>query len=202
MSQINIMFEHAAYCKVSCSNLYLPYYTKRKLASKYFSRWRRSITLSFLDSCLPTCGDEYSKKYNLSLFAYCLMDNYVHFIAIPRKEESLAKVFSITHMRYSQYFNNNKKKNTSGHLWQGRFYSCVLDKPHLLVALRYMEKNPVRAGIVEKAWQWKWSSATAHINRSTGTIWVSCKEGIKRDSRRDVKTLFKKTMRENMAKKT
>ena len=44
--------------------------------------------------------DEYGKKYNLSLFAYCLMDNHVHFIAIPRKEESLAKVFSITHMRY------------------------------------------------------------------------------------------------------
>ncbi len=52
--------------------------------------------------------DEYGKKYNLSLFAYCLMDNHVHFIAIPRKEESLAKVFSITHMRYSQYLNKKK----------------------------------------------------------------------------------------------
>jgi len=114
--------------------------------------------------------DEYSKKYNLSLFAYCLMDNHVHFITIPRKEESLVKVFSITHMRYSQYF--NKKKNTSCHLWQGRFYSCVLDEPHLLVALRYVEKNPVRAGIVEKAWQWKWSSAAAHISRSTGAIYL------------------------------
>lgn len=114
--------------------------------------------------------DEYSKKYNLSLFAYCLMDNHVHFIAIPRKEESLAKVFSITHMRYSQYF--NKKKNISGHLWQGRFYSCVLDEPHLLVALRYVEKNPVRAGIVEKAWQWKWSSAAVHIGRPNGAIYL------------------------------
>ena len=124
-------------------------------------------------SWIPVCrqaGMSTARNIIYHWFAYCLMDNYVHFIAIPRKEESLAKVFSITHMRYSQYFNNNKKKNTSGHLWQGRFYSCVLDKPHLLVALRYMEKNPVRAGIVEKAWQWKWSSATAHINRSTGTI--------------------------------
>ena len=73
-------------------------------------------------------------------------------------------------MRYSQYF--NKKKNTSGHLWQGRFYSCVLDEPHLMVALRYVEKNPVRAGMVEKAWQWKWSSETAHISRSTGAIYL------------------------------
>lgn len=51
--------------------------------------------------------DEYGKKYNLLLFAYCLMDNHVHFIAIPRKEEFLAKVFSITHVRYSHYVNKN-----------------------------------------------------------------------------------------------
>ncbi len=92
--------------------------------------------------------DEYSKKYDLSVFAYSLMDNHVHFIAIPQKEESLAKVFSIVHMRYSQYF--NKKRKTSGHLWQGRFYSCVLDEPYLMTAIRYVEKNPVRAGIVKK----------------------------------------------------
>ena len=53
--------------------------------------------------------DEYSKKYKLSIVAYCLMDNHVHFIAIPREEDSLAKVFSISHMRYSQYFNKKKK---------------------------------------------------------------------------------------------
>ena len=88
------------------------------------------------------------------------MDNHVHFIVIPRKEDSLAKVFSISHMRYSQYF--NKKRSASGHLWQGRFYSCVMDENYLLTALRYVERNPVRAGIVRKPWRWKWSSAGEH----------------------------------------
>ena len=118
-------------------------------------------------SYLSWIGD-YSKKYNLSIFAYCLMDNHVHFIVIPREEDSLAKVFSISHMRYSQYF--NKKKNASGHLWQGRFYSCVMDEGYLTAALRYVERNPVRAGIVRKPWRWKWSSAGIHVGQEEGVI--------------------------------
>lgn len=106
---------------------------------------------------------EYSAKYNLSMIAYCLMQNHVHFVVIPNKEDSLARTFNTAHMRYSQYF--NKKLNRNGHLWQGRFYSCVLDEPHFLLAARYVERNPVRAKMVKNAWQWKWSSALAH----TGT---------------------------------
>ncbi len=112
--------------------------------------------------------DDYSKKYKLSIFAYCLMDNHVHFIVIPQEEDSLAKVFSISHMRYSQYF--NKKKNASGHLWQGRFYSCVMDEDYLVAALRYVERNPVRVGIVKKPWRWKWSSAGVHVGQGDGLI--------------------------------
>lgn len=106
---------------------------------------------------------EYSHKYNLSILVYCLVPNHVHFIAIPHREDSLAKTFNTAHMRYSQYF--NKRIQTTGHLWQGRFYSCVLDETHLIVAARYIERNPVRANIIEKPWQWKWSSALAHINK-------------------------------------
>ena len=47
-------------------------------------------------------------------------------------------------------------------MWQGRFYSCPLDEPHLWAALRYVELNPVRAGMVSRAEEWRWSSATAH----------------------------------------
>ncbi len=112
--------------------------------------------------------NEYSKKYRLSIVAYCLMDNHVHFIAIPREENSLAKVFSVSHMRYAQYY--NKKKKASGHLWQGRFYSCVMDDDYLVTALRYVERNPVRAGIVKKPWQWKWSSAGEHIGQRKGIV--------------------------------
>jgi Transposase and inactivated derivatives len=112
--------------------------------------------------------NDYSKQYKLSIVAYCLMDNHVHFIVIPQEEYSLAKVFSISHMRYSQYF--NKKKRASGHLWQGRFYSCVMDDDYLVTALRYVERNPVRAGIVRKPWRWEWSSAGEHVGQRKGVI--------------------------------
>lgn len=114
--------------------------------------------------------DEYSRKFHLSVWAYCLMDNHVHFIVQPRKEESLAKVFSVAHMRYSQYF--NKERKASGHLWQGRFYSCLLDEPYLMAAMRYVERNPVRAKMVKRPWEWEWSSAAVHIGGTDGMVHV------------------------------
>ena len=96
---------------------------------------------------------EYSDKYGLSILSYCLMQNHVHFIVIPEREDSLAKTFNTAHMRYSHYF--NKKLKATGHLWQGRFYSCVLDGPHLIVAAKYIERNPVRARLVNKPWQYQ-----------------------------------------------
>lgn len=105
--------------------------------------------------------NEYSDKYGVSLLGDCLMPNHVHFIGIPAKEDSLAKTFNATHMRYAQYF--NEKIGTKGHLWQGRFYSCVLEENHLIAAAKYIERNPVRAKLVNKPWEWKWSSASVHI---------------------------------------
>lgn len=107
-----------------------------------------------------SCLLEYSRKYKLSILVYCLMPNHIHFIGIPRDKDSLAKTYNYTQMRYAQYF--NKKNGTSGHLWQSRFYSCVLDDFHLLAASRYVERNPVKAKMVKKAWEWKWSSAAYH----------------------------------------
>ncbi len=112
--------------------------------------------------------DEYSDRYKLPILAYCLMPNHVHFIAIPEEENSLAKTFHACHTRYSQYF--NKKNNITGHLWQGRFYSCVLDDSHLYAAVRYVEKNPVRAKLVKRAEDWCWSSARAHLNREKSIL--------------------------------
>lgn len=111
---------------------------------------------------------EYSKEYGLSILAYCLMQNHVHFIAIPNREDSLAKTFNSTHMRYSHYFNRRLK--ATGHLWQGRFYSCILDEAHLIVAAKYIERNPVRANMVKKPWHYKWSSAQAHISNEQSII--------------------------------
>jgi putative transposase len=107
---------------------------------------------------------EYSKKYELKIWAYCLMINHVHFIAVPQKSDSLARTFNTVHMMYSQYY--NRKLNKKGHLWQGRFYSCPLDREHLYEAIRYVEMNPVRAGLAEKPDDYDWSSAKAHVNNN------------------------------------
>ncbi len=112
--------------------------------------------------------DGYSENYDLSILSYCLMGNHVHFVAIPGNENSLSKTYGQAHHRYFYYY--NKKMNASGHLWQGRFYSCLLDKRHLISAIRYVERNPVRAGLVGKAWEWIWSSARARTGRADAQI--------------------------------
>lgn len=104
---------------------------------------------------------EYSEKYGMKIYAYCLMSNHVHFIAAPVKEDSLAMTFKYANMRYSSYF--NRKNMRSGHLWQGRFYSCPLQFEHALEALKYVERNPVRARMVELPWEYEWSSAREHV---------------------------------------
>lgn len=112
--------------------------------------------------------NEYAKKNSLAILAYCLMPNHVHFVAIPQKEYSLARTFNACHMRYSQYF--NKKKKLTGHLWQGRFFSCILDENYLYAAVRYIENNPVRAKLVKQPEDWKWSSARPHISEATSIL--------------------------------
>ena len=103
---------------------------------------------------------KYVQFHELSLLGYCLMSNHVHLVVVPRKSDALALALKQTHGRYASYWNASHK--STGHVWQGRFYSCPLDSYHLWVALRYAELNPVRAGLVAKAESWPWSSAAAH----------------------------------------
>ncbi len=103
----------------------------------------------------------YSKDSGVDILAYCLMNNHVHFIAIPKRENGLANLYKTVHMRYAHYI--NRQKAIKGHLWQGRFYSCILDDAHLYRAIRYVENNPVRAKITRKAWEYEWSSAKEHV---------------------------------------
>lgn len=103
---------------------------------------------------------EESRKFKLDVLAYCLMTNHVHFIAIPREADSLANTFKYVNMKYSQYF--NEKKGERGHLFHGRFFSSVMDERYMITCARYIERNPVRAGMIENAWDWEWSSALVH----------------------------------------
>jgi putative transposase len=101
-------------------------------------------------------------KYALELFGYCLMSNHIHILATPHKEDSLAKAIGRTHFRYTQYINRFHRR--TGHLWQGRFYSCALDERHFWLAMKYVELNPVRARLCRKPWRYEWSSAAAHVD--------------------------------------
>ncbi len=105
---------------------------------------------------------QYKEQFKVKVYAWCLMSNHVHFIVEPTTEKGLAELFKFTHMRYSQYF--NRKKGAHGHLWQGRFFSCALDNDHLYEAMRYVELNPLRAGIVQRIDGYSWSSVKEHLN--------------------------------------
>ena len=93
------------------------------------------------------------------------MTNHVHLIAVPAGPQSLALTMRDTHQAYAAWL--NRKTGQSGHLWQGRFFSCVLDPDdsHYWSAVRYVERNPVRAGLVQRAEQYPWSSAAVHCGR-------------------------------------
>ncbi|MHC4551651.1 MAG: transposase [Planctomycetota bacterium] len=110
---------------------------------------------------------EQSQKYGLEILGWCLMTNHVHLIGRPSGDESLAKALGRTHVRYTQYI--NKFHGRSGHLWQNRFYSCPLGRTHFWKALEYVEQNPVRAEMTARPWEYRWSSAKAHIENKDGS---------------------------------
>jgi putative transposase len=111
---------------------------------------------------------EYSVKHGLKILAYCLMTNHVHLVCIPERADTLASVFRPLDMRYAQHF--NWSRHISGRLWQGRPFSCALDDEHLCAAIRYAERNPVRARMVCSAEQYAWSSAAAHCGLRTDAM--------------------------------
>ena len=103
---------------------------------------------------------EVSEKYGLTNLGYSLMTNHEHLISVPREESSLALTMRDVLGPYASYFNH--KYGLNGRLWQGRFYSTVLDDEHFWAAMRYVELNAVRAGMVQRAEDYRWSSAPAH----------------------------------------
>ncbi|MDP2914260.1 MAG: transposase [Candidatus Aminicenantes bacterium] len=122
----------------------------------FFSDMDRSVYLKLLSIN--------AKKSGMQIWAYCLMDNHVHLIAVPVSLDSFAKGFAETHKKYTAYINKNH--GWKGFLWQGRYISYPMDEPYLFAAIRYVELNPVRAGIVERAEDYPWSSAKAHVNKT------------------------------------
>ena len=104
---------------------------------------------------------EHCAACGVAIWAWCLMPNHVHLVAVPKTAEALARALGEAHRRYTRRI--NFREGWRGHLWQERFFSCVLDARHALAAARYVERNPVRARLVRRAWRWPWSSAAAHV---------------------------------------
>ena len=123
--------------------------------SIFFSDADRSRYVDWLaESC---------QRFATTCLAWCLMDNHVHLILVPSTADGLRGPIASAATRLSQRI--NLIQQTSGHLFQGRYASYAMDEAHLMVALRYVENNPVKAGLVKAAEQWAWSSAAAHVAR-------------------------------------
>lgn len=106
--------------------------------------------------------------FGLDVWAYCLMDNHVHLIVMPKQDGALTECISETHRSYTRMI--NFREGWQGHLWQGRFKSYPMDERYLWAAVRYVERNPVRAGMVDKAQNYFWSSARIHVMRQTNDL--------------------------------
>ncbi len=99
--------------------------------------------------------------YPTDVLGFCLMTNHVHLVLRPHHASSLAKLMRVLQMRYSQY--RHALEQGSGHLWQSRYYSCAIEPERLGTVMRYVELNPVRAGLVASADRYPWSSASTHL---------------------------------------
>lgn len=104
---------------------------------------------------------EWCSQCGVAIWGYCLMPNHVHLIAVPRTDDGLCRAIGEAHRRYTLHINT--REGWRGHLWQGRFASFVMDEDHLMSALRYVELNPVRAGLAAMPGGYAWSSARAHL---------------------------------------
>ena len=105
---------------------------------------------------------EWCERWAVEVWAYCLMPNHVHLIAVPQCEDGLGRALGEAHRRYTRRVNS--RQGWRGYLWQGRFASCPMDEDYGLCAARYIELNQVRAGLVAEPGSHLWSSASAHLS--------------------------------------
>ncbi|MFH0883146.1 MAG: transposase [bacterium] len=111
----------------------------------------------------------FTQRNKTTILGWCLMPNHVHLVLIPREEDGLRATVAPLHRTYAEEI--NRREGWSGHLWQERFSSVPLDESHTLAALRYVDLNPLRTGLVTSPQAYPWSSARAHLeNRTDGLV--------------------------------
>ena len=114
---------------------------------------------------------EYSQKYHVAIHGWVFMTNHVHLLATPSCENGLSKMMQSLRRHYVRYFNHTYQR--SGTLWEGRFKSCVVNADeYLLICQRYIELNPVRAGMVCAPEEYKWSSYRSNGLGLAAKLWT------------------------------
>lgn len=107
--------------------------------------------------CFQTLLGRAGKRYPVRLLAYCLMPNHWHLVVWPLEDKAVSAYIQWLSSAHARYYNLSNA--CTGHVYQGRFYSGrVRDESQLMTLLRYVESNALRAGLVERAEQWRWSS--------------------------------------------
>jgi putative transposase len=112
----------------------------------------------------------YARQYALAIWGYCLMSNHFHLIAVPEREDSASNALGRLLADYARYL--NVRRQSSGHLWQARYYSVPMEPGYCWKALAYVERNPVRAGMIDKAEQYRWSSAPSRLGLGSTPAWL------------------------------
>ena len=113
----------------------------------------------------------YATNYGLTIAAYCLMPNHIHLVGLPKRGDCIGKALQYCHGKYGEKFNEKYEKY--GHVWQARPWSCPMDDSYAWAAVRYVERNPVRAKLVARAEDYRWSSAPAHCGGETDPLLTS-----------------------------
>ncbi|MDQ3566033.1 MAG: transposase [Pseudomonadota bacterium] len=138
---------------------------------------------------------ELSKKFGAAVHAYVLMTNHVHLLLTPERADSAALTMKHLGQRYVQYINRTYKR--SGTLWEGRFRSCLAQsEDYVLACYRYIELNPVRAGIVRHPREYRWSSYRANAEAKVDDLVSAHKQYLRlgrdlRERREAYRALFK-----------
>lgn len=129
---------------------------------------------------------ELSRRHGCEIHAYCLMTNHVHLLATPLAANACALLMKNLGQRYVQYVNRSRER--TGTLWEGRFRSCIAQSNrYVLACYRYIELNPVRAGMVARAGDYRWSSHRVNAGGARETCLVPHPEylalGLDQDAR-------------------
>ena len=135
---------------------HIPHHITQRGNRRQRTFFNRADYQEYLRSMKSAC-----RRFNVDIWAYCLMPNHVHLVLVPETTNALAKAVGTAHEAYTRYI--NFKKHWRGYLWQGRFSSFPMDEKYLQNTVRYIELNPMWAKLCDTPEAYPWSSAASHL---------------------------------------